>query len=395
MTLKFDGCTPLKGSVVPSGSVYSALTLITASVIFPEVTLENIPRVLATEKLLEDLEKIGVVINWPSVNTVTISAKELSSAVITSPALITPLLIRSGWVSLTSNLLSPKMAQFYKSLGVSLEETGSGLTTATFGNLEVVNIDAEYSLELSLTALLFSLKTIECVSISNLLLTEETFDTIDFLKELGLQMAIDAKKDENRITVTKSSTIETAKFSLPPSALESAFWASAVIMSGGDLIIKSVLKERLIAYFSKLSALGAHFEFDSSNVRVWRDEGQLLLPLDFEVSKEMPLYDFLPLLIPVLLLANGLSTVKGLALDQETYVKDLNLFNAKIVDGQILGPASLRGAKVALSSFVGGLPIILTALGSVGKNEILEVEKVADFFGGFGQKLEQLLGKSL
>lgn len=393
MTLKFDGRMPLKGSVSPAGSVYSALSLISASLFFEKSVLENVPLVPVITTLLESLKKLGVVWKWITPGTLSLVACDLVLENIDNSALVVPLLTRNGRISIKSGILSSRSIKFYQLLGVSIEETPE-LVTATFGGLDVKDIDVEHSLEFSLAALLLTLKANTEVNLSNFLITEETLDLIEFLKEAGQNIVIDAK-DGEKLTVTAQSLVNTVKFFLPSSTLESAFWASAGVMSGGDITIKSVVKDRLISYFSKLTNVGVHFEFDGTRVRVWQDEGHVLKALDFEVTRELPLYDFLPILVPVLLKATGESKISGLDLDQEPYIKDLNLFNAKITNSQIAGPALLKGNKVVITSFNQGLAVILLALGATGKSEILESEKVTNYIGDFNAKLEQMLGKPL
>ena len=48
---------------------------------------------------------------------------------------------------------------------------------------------------------------------------------------------------------------------------------------------------------------------------------------------------------------------------------------------------------MALPNFLGGLAVILAALGSSGKSEILEDEAVCDYVDSLPQKLNQLSGK--
>ena len=92
-----------------------------------------------------------------------------------------------------------------------------------------------------------------------------------------------------------------------------------------------------------------------------------------------------------MLRASGESRISGIKITDEPYIKDINLFDAKIFSETITGPASLRGVKVAVPDFTGGLVLILAALGSSGRSELLEAEKVCDFFDNLPQKLEQLL----
>ena len=173
--------------------------------------------------------------------------------------------------------------------------------------------------------------------------------------------------------------------------METAFWATAAIVSGGDILIKDVSRARLVPFLSKLTLLGCTFEFDGGSLRVWRDLTKTISPIDINVSRNSLLYDFLPMFVVLMLFADGASHITDVNLEQEPYFKDLNLFNAKITGSEIVGPCQLRGCRVALPDFTSGLALFLAAFGSTTKSEILEVEKVSGFFDEFENNLNILL----
>ena len=393
MALYFDGHTPLKGIVTPSGSVYSALSIIASSLLFEKTLIENVPKVPKIEELLSSIKDLGVGINWFSNKTLELELSSLTNDTVTSPPLIVPVLARFGTVRFPRKILSLEKAQFFESCGVVFSAIDKNNVLGTLGSIDSLTISTEHSLELSIAALLLCTKATGLARLTNFLLTEETLDLIDFLKVQGFKVTSDSKTSGEIMIDGVAAKPTDARFSLPASALESAFWLSAAVISYGDITIKNASRERLISFLSKVSSLGAHFEFDGEDLRAWQDEGHPLVPIEFEITKEMPLYDFLPLLLPLILRANVTSYVRGINLDEEIYVKDLNLFNAKILNGAVTGPVALKGSRVALPNFLGGLAVILAALGSSGKSEILEDEAVCDYVDSLPQKLNQLSGK--
>lgn len=394
MTLKFNGNTSLKGNVSPSGSVYSALTIISCSLLFERVILENVPRVRQVEELLAKLESLGAKSEWASGGALEIEVGLINDAAVSDSLVIAPMLARNGLIkSILKTALPKESARFLESLGVNFSLAGKGAVTASLGTAPLQTISVDHSLEFSLTALIIGSRLAGPIRLTDFLMVEETQDLIDFFKSGGLIITTDPKIPGEVVIENCPFSFSSTKYQIPASAIESLFWASAAVMSFGDLIIKAAPKERLVSFLSKLTTLGAHYEFDHENLRVWQDEGHLLSPLDFEITKKMPLYDFLPVLVPIMLKAQGTSHIRGIRLEEETYIKDLNLFNAKIINGELTGPAFLKGSKVALTDFSGGLAVILAALGANGRSEILEAEKVTDYFAGLPEKLDKLSGK--
>lgn len=387
MNLKLPGNTRLVGEISPSGSVFSAITLVAASLLFTEeVVLENVPQVNAFTKFLINLKDLGSNYSWVARNTLAITTATISGPTIIDPILIPVMLGRFGEFKIAKNLFSTSLTGWLADVGVELEATSSEVR-GSLALLKPLNLNLENSLESSLASLILASKIAEESNLTNYLITEETLDLISFLKEAGVSVIEDSKIPGN-VKIQGLPVSTAINFNLHASSFESGFWIAAAIVSNGDLKIINPPKERLISLMSKLTTMGVTFDFSGSILRVWRDSGSKLLPIDFELSKTQFLYDFLPILIPILLMAGGTSKITGIDLNTELSLSDINLFNAKIYDKDIVGPASLKGAKVVVPNFAGGVTLLLAALGASSRSELLEAEKILDYFDGFEIKLK-------
>src|SRR5439155_24112450 len=71
----------LAGTIEPSGNKNSALPIIAAALLTEHpVTLENVPRIRATETLVELIRSVGASAEWTARNTLAIHAKDISAA---------------------------------------------------------------------------------------------------------------------------------------------------------------------------------------------------------------------------------------------------------------------------------------------------------------------------
>src|SRR5262245_50336601 len=105
-----EGGHLLAGSIEPAGNKNAALPIIAAALLTRDrVTLQNVPRILDTEALVELVRSVGVAADWTDNNTLQVEAKsvtakdidpELCSKIRASILLAGPLLARCGQVIL-------------------------------------------------------------------------------------------------------------------------------------------------------------------------------------------------------------------------------------------------------------------------------------------------------
>jgi|GEM_PF-2087460 len=393
MTIKITGGLPLKGEVSPKGSVFSALAILACSLMARErFFLENVPKVAKIATFLENLKAFGVSYNWVAKNSLVLNVSNLSNSLVTDPLLLLPVLIRFGEATIKKGVTVGLDRPFLESLGVIFEnEKSANFQKVSFSKPVSFDIDLNSLLSKSFSALLIFSGLSSEATLNNFLMTEEMEELLVFLKDARFLSDYSQIDTGLKISGGSGLPVNEVSFKLSSSVLETAFWSSAAIVSGGDIMIKDVARTRLVPFLSKLTTMHDTFDFDGANLRVWRDLTKPLLPIDLNVSEDSLLYDFLPMLVVLMLLAEGTSRISGVSLEQEPYFKDLNLFNAKIIGNEVVGPASLRGCRTVVPDFTGGLALFLAALGATTKSEILESEKISWFFDDFENNLKDLL----
>jgi len=175
----------------------------------------------------------------------------------------------------------------------------------------------------------------------------------------------------------------------------------------------------LIPLVNFLNKIKANFEISDNELKVWRNEEELL-PTHVDIS---PTPGFVPdwqsLATVLLTQASGESIVHDTVYTNRfDYVVDLNRMGAKIekikptqlelipvisddsydfeTKGEpesalrIEGPTKLKGAKLNIVSFINGAVLVLAALCAEGKSEIIGVENIEKYFSGFIDKLKSL-----
>ena len=91
MTIKLTGGQLLKGEVSPKGSVFSALAILSGSLLSRDkVFLENMPVVPKIASFLEKLKSCGVDYTWAAKNSLVLEVSHLSNNVVTDPLLLAP-----------------------------------------------------------------------------------------------------------------------------------------------------------------------------------------------------------------------------------------------------------------------------------------------------------------
>src|SRR5947207_5694684 len=105
-----EGGRSLNGCIRPSRNKNAALPIVVASLLSPHpVHLENVPRILDIETLLELIRSVGASMEWVGQNSLDVHAKELRPAdlnptlcakIRASILLAAPLLARCGQVTL-------------------------------------------------------------------------------------------------------------------------------------------------------------------------------------------------------------------------------------------------------------------------------------------------------
>ena len=110
-TFEIRGGRPLNGSITPQGAKNEALQVLCAALLTDElVTLKNVPDIIDVNTLIELLEDMGVKVERPSPNTITLMANAIDPDYFTTHAFKK----KSGKLRGTVMLAGPMLARFHK-----------------------------------------------------------------------------------------------------------------------------------------------------------------------------------------------------------------------------------------------------------------------------------------
>lgn len=431
-----EGGNPLIGTVSISGSRNSVLKLIPAAMYSNEdVVLENVPRSQTIIDEVEIIKSIGGVAEWTGNNRLTLNGAHLSSFEIpleigskfrTALLLAGPLLFRFGkaYIPKYKNAFytpSPinRLIETLKSLGILVEEDEDFLKLS-IQELTPANINFKTATHMGTDLAIISSAFILGETIVNNASEESE---IDDLMELMIEMGIKIERTEPRvIKVTGTNIFRGAQIEVQPDKIEAATFATAAVITRGNVVLKNIRKNVMIPYVNFLNKIGARFEFEQNSLKVWTNES-ILQPANITVSPT-PGYvsDWQPLAVIMLSQASGQSLVHDTVyINRFDYVRDLNRMGAKIdlikpseaglvpivsddsydmstlgeplTVAKINGPLKLKAERFYINDFRFGAVLVLAGLIAEGRSEIGGIENVELFLENFTDKLLNLGAK--
>ena len=168
---------------------------------------------------------------------------------------------------------------------------------------------------------------------------------------------------------------------------------TAVMATGGSVLVRNVIPKHLECITAKLEEMGAQVEELDDAVRVTRLE-----PLNKINLKTLPYpgfpTDMQPQLVAALCLAQGTSVItEGVWDNRYRYVEELRRMGARIqVDGKVAiveGVPELTGAKVQACDLRAGAAMVIAGLAAHGTTE---VDGIAYIERGYENIVEKLQG---
>jgi UDP-N-acetylglucosamine 1-carboxyvinyltransferase len=431
-----EGGSPLMGTVLVSGSKNSALKLIPAAMFSNEdVVLSNVPRIKAVFDDLEIISSIGGKAEWIGSNTLILNGSSVNTHEIpldigskyrTTMLLAGPLLFRFGKAFIpkykTTSFKSGPVNRFldtWKTLGFKIEEDDNYYKIFS-DNANGASIVFRTSSHTATDNAILSSVFVQGETIINNASEEcEIDDLVGMLYQMGASVE---RIEPRKIKINGVSIFKGTKFEVCPDKSEIATFATAAVVTKGNISIRGVRKDAMVQFVNFLNKIGARFEFSDTELRVWRHDEEIQ-PLNLEVSATPGFVpDWQSLATLTLTQANGESTVHDTVyIDRFGYSVDLNRMGAKIeiikpseagivpiisddsydyekmgeptTLARIQGPSKIRGERLTIDDFRYGAVLLLAALCAEGKSEIIGIENIENFFEGFVNKLKSLGAK--
>ncbi len=409
--LIIEGGKPLKGSVEISGAKNSALAIIVAAALATEgeSVLENIPHGSDVGTVCEILRDLGAEVWFDDDNKFHILGQNLYKhqasydlvrkmrASFYSAGLLLARLGKAevplpGGCAIGSRPVDFHIKGFTQmGAEVAIEH---GYMKAKAKNLKGAQIYVNRASVGTTINLMIAASLAEGTTIlENAAKEPEVVDVAIFLNGMGARVR-GAGTEVIRIEgVDKLRGIE---YSIIPDRIEAGTFLFAAAITGGDVLLKSVVAEHLRVPIVKLEEAGVTITRGDNNLRV--QAPNRLKPVDVET---MP-YPGFPTdlqqpLVAAMCLADGTSVVRETIFDRFRYVDELRRMGADIKTDQgtaiIRGVPSLTSAPVEITDLRAGAALAIAGLAAEGRTELNGVEILERGYEFFADKLRQLGAK--
>jgi UDP-N-acetylglucosamine 1-carboxyvinyltransferase len=415
--IQIKGGAKLNGTIRISGAKNAALPLMIASLLTDQtLTLENLPRLADVNQLVRILGNHGVDYSIDGKRraeeanagqTAHLTARsivdttapyELVSKMRASFWVIAPLLARMGEARVSLPGGCAIGTRPVDLLLMALERLGAkvdidaGYVVATTPN-GFIGGEVEFpkvTVGGTHTALMAAATAHGTSVIRNAAREPEVTDLADCLNKMGARIH---GAGSSTIEVTGVAKLNGARHSVLPDRIEAGTYATAVAMTGGDVLLEGVRPDLFQEALDALTAAGATVTSDNSGVRVRRN-GAGISAVDVATAP-FPGFatDLQAQFMALMTRARGVSRIKETIFENRfMHVQELARLGAHIkLEGDtaiVEGVKQLRGAPVMATDLRASVSLVIAALAAEGETM---VNRVYHLDRGF-ENLEQKLG---
>ncbi|MEW5768191.1 MAG: UDP-N-acetylglucosamine 1-carboxyvinyltransferase [bacterium] len=409
---------PLTGSVEMSGSKNAALPILCASLLSAgPATISNLPDLKDIDTMLSLLTTLGAKIERPNPSMAFIdmgicdqyeAPYQLVKTMRASVLVMGALLARTGKARVSlpggcaigSRPIDLHLKGLAK-LGINIKLSG-GYVNLTAAELKGSEIYLDFpsvgaTENLIMAAVLAKGETV----IAGAAKEPEVVDLANFLNQSGARI-IGAGTDKIKITGVKE--LKAIDYKVIPDRIEAGTFMVAAAITKGDIYIKGVVPEHLMAVITKLQEAGVEVTSGKEGLKVSAPND--LRPVNI---RTLP-YPGFPTDMQAQLMTL-MSVTEGLSLIEETifenrfmHVAELARMGAKIkIEGHgalVSGVKSLSAAPVMATDLRASAALVLAALTAKGTTEISRVyhldrgyEKLEEKLRGLGAEIERIKGQ--
>jgi UDP-N-acetylglucosamine 1-carboxyvinyltransferase len=414
--IRIRGGAQLEGAIPISGAKNAALPLMIASLLTDQtVTLENLPRLADVNQLVRILGNHGVDYSLDGKRragetnagqTAHLTAREivdttapyeLVSTMRASFWVIAPLLARTGEARVSLPGGCAIGTRPVDLLLMALERLGAkvdidaGYVVATTPN-GFVGGEIEFpkvTVGGTHTALMAAATAHGTSLIRNAAREPEVKDLADCLNKMGARIH---GAGGSTIEVTGVARLRGARHTVLPDRIEAGTYATAVAMTGGDVLLEGIRPDLLQEALDALAAAGATISSDNSGVRVRRN-GAGIAAVDIATAP-FPGFatDLQAQFMALMTRARGVSRIRETIFENRfMHVQELARLGAHIrLEGDtaiVEGVDRLRGAPVMATDLRASVSLVIAALAAEGETTVNRVYHLDRGFENLEQKL--------
>ena len=410
-----NGGKPLNGKVRISGAKNAAVAILPAVILAEDTcVIDNLPDISDVTAILHVIKELGAEVKYINKSSVEINPAGVNSHIVTkqmaegmraSSYFLGALLGRMN----RARVAPPGGCDFgvrpidqhikgFEALGAKMSfESGmvDGKAFALRGAsiyLDVVSVGATVNIMMA------AVKAKGLTVIENAAREPHIVDLANFLNSMGANIM---GAGTGVIKIRGVDKLHGTNYSIIPDQIEAGTYMTAVVATGGDVVIDNVIPKHLESISAKLRETGAEItEYDEALRIVMKKR-----PRKCNV-KTMPHpgfpTDMQPQIATLLAIAEGTSIVtEGVWDNRFRYVEQLTLMGADIqVDGKsavITGVESLRPAPVRAVDLRAGAAMIIAGLMTKGITEVEDIiyidrgyENVVEKFANLGADIKRV-----
>jgi len=412
-----QGGTPLSGEITVAGNKNAALPILAACLLTEEeVRLSNVPRIRDVETQIALLESIGCRAEWTGDNEIVLQAdsltgtdldEALSARIRASFLLAGPLLARFGEArmpppggdTIGRRRLDPHLDAFVD-MGASVSGDRM-IELSAGGGLKPCRIFMdEPSVMATENALMAAALTPGPTTINNAASEPHVQDLARLLVKMGA--AIDGI-GSNVMTVHGRETLGGAQHHICPDHIEVASFMALAAATGGELLIKEIEAEDLIAVRRHFGRLGLVTTIEGSTLIVPADQ---TLEVKTDIGDQIPKIDDGPwpafpadltsIAVALATQADGEVMIFEKMFENRLFFVDkLVAMGARILlcdphRAVVSGPSRLHGERLESPDIRAGMAMLIAALCAAGTSEIGNVAQIDRGYERIDLRLREL-----
>jgi UDP-N-acetylglucosamine 1-carboxyvinyltransferase len=414
-----EGGRSLSGSIEPAGNKNAALPIIAAALLTRDrVTLQNVPRILDTETLVELVRSVGASANWTGQNTLEIEAKELSAkeldpvlcaSIRASILLAGPMLARCGEVALPppgGDVIGRRRVDTHF---LAFEQLGAEYVTSDryeFRASKLVGADVfldEPSVTGTENALMAAVAAEGTTILRNAASEPHVQDLAHFLVAMGAKIE---GIGTNTLVIHGGSSLGPATHRIGPDHIEVGSFIGLAAVTRSELTVKNAGVQHLRSIRMGFERLGIECDVDGDNLIIPADQprdirsdlGGHVPKLEDQPWPAFPA-DVMSIAIVTATQCNGMILMHEKMFESRLFFVDKLIgMGARIVlcDPHrviISGPSALRGARVESPDIRAGMAMLLAALCAEGSSTIHNARQIERGYERIDQRLNALGAK--
>ncbi|GAA1170377.1 UDP-N-acetylglucosamine 1-carboxyvinyltransferase [Nesterenkonia xinjiangensis] len=427
--LTIQGGKPLEGSVRVRGAKNLVPKAMVASLLGSEPSkLRNVPEIKDVEIVTNLLTIHGVTVDVePETGDLTLDPRQMRNAEHSEidthagdsriPILFCgPLMHKNGEAfipDLGGCRIGDRPIDYHlevlRTFGAVVDKQVTGIHITAPKGLKGAKLDLPYpSVGATEQVLLTAVMAEGITELKNAAVEPEIHDLIAILQQMG---AIISVNTDRTIRIEGVDRLSGFRHRAIPDRNESASWASAALVTRGDIYVRGAAQRDLTAFLNTYRKIGGEFEVDDDGIRFWH-AGDPLKPLVLETDVHPGfMTDWQQPMVVALTQAHGVSIVHETVYENRFgFTEALKRMGASIQlhreclgsnpcrfgqrnflhSAVISGPSELKGTDIDVPDLRGGFSHLIAALAAQGTSRVTGIEIINRGYERFIDKIAGL-----